>query len=325
MSTLAEHIVETLAAESIEVTVDSVQAAIDSFEEPPAKKAVAKKVVAKKATTVHTCEYTVNGKEETYICGKTAKNEHDGMWYCGTATSGHYKSASSKPAAKAKAKAKATPKAAKATAAKSKAVSLVNKVTKKVQIAADEVSPGVWADLAHFRLAINQDTKEVYGIVDEDNETILPLTEEALAFVEAHGITIQEGTETTPAPKSKTLAAKAKVAPKSKAVPAKTSKVAPKSKAVPKSKSVEPTEEDDTTLEELQQNIEEALVEPETDEVAENVEEETDVTLELEEEEPAVEENVEGGDEEQPDIEETDEGEALEEEPEEEEEAGEDE
>jgi len=228
---LADHIVASLLEQSYEVPVETIQEALDSFVSPSGD--------AEEADSeVHTCERTVNGQTGPYICGKECKNEVGGMWYCGTENSGHYKSALSAekkapvaPKGKGKGKGKGKIVASKASpkgkAAKSKSSALVAKITKMQQIDFHEVVPesGLWIE-PEFRVIADPETNEVYGILAEDNETILELTDDALKYAEVHGFTVREGSMPTPAPKRK---GKASVS-KGKAVAAKTS-AAPKGKA----------------------------------------------------------------------------------------------
>jgi hypothetical protein len=354
MSSLAEHIANQLNEEGVDVSTEQIQSHMDSYVEEPAPKAKAgKKVVAKskasKEPEVHTCERTINGKDGSRICGKNAANELNDMWFCGTEKSGCYKTAMSKsaPAPKAKAaKGKAAP------VAKAKASNVIQKVQKKERLNLVEVpqGSGIWVDLVHFRMVYSQDPKETYGILDEDDETILPLTEEAVAFAEAHNVPIREVKKAAKSkvvakakvvPKGKVVAEKvvAKVAPKAKVV-AKgkvvaekvVAKVAPKSKVVAKAKAApkgkvtaKTSKKDEELLEDLQNEAEDVETEP-------NVEEDEDVPVE-EEEAPEIDlgdgeepEPVgEGEEEDAPDVEEVDEGEAADEEEVEEEEDVEDE
>ena len=365
---LAEYIAEQLVEEGLEVSSEQIQGYIDAHaelqEEAPAPKAKGKaakstpaKVAPKakapakaakgksKEKVAHTCERTINGKDGSRICGKTANNELNDMWFCGTEKSGCYKSALGKaPAPKGKSAAPKAKTVAKG-ASKGKASAVVQKVQKKERLNLVEVpaGSGVWVDLNHFRMVYSQDPKETYGLLDEDDETVLPLTEEAINFAEAHNIPIREA-----APKSKGKAkgkavakstpAKAKAAPKGKAKtapPAKTAKTPAKAKAAPKGKakaSKKAVDEDEEVLEELQQDAEDVEVEPE-------VEEEEDAPVEEEEEVPEIdlgdedaggadeeeEPNVEEEDEDEPDIEEADEGEAADDGADEEEEEGDEE
>jgi len=346
MTTLAEHIAAQLAEEDVEVSSEQIQSHIDSYEEPapkgkaapkatakgkaaPKGKAPAAKAVAKgkKASTKtsdeeeeHTCERTIGGKEGSRICGKKAKNELNDMWFCGTEKSGCYKSALGKAATAPKTKAKVVP--AKGSA-KGKAAGVVQKVVKKERISLTEVpsGSGIWVDLNNFRTVYSQDPKEAYGILDEDDETILPLTEEAVAFAEAHGLPIRKKTTKTtakPVPKGKAVAkAGGKPAPKGKTAPIKAvpkgKAVAPKGKVAPKAKSSKKApQDDDELLEELQQEADDVEVEPDVEEEGEvPAEEEEDPEIDLGEADDAGEE-VEEDD--APDVEEVDEGEAAEEE-----------
>lgn len=361
MTSLAEYISEQLAENNeVDVPPEQIQGYIDSHinsvleEESPApkKKAAAKTSTkakgSKKTDEKHTCERTINGKEESRICGKNASNELDGMWFCGTEKSGCYKSALSKSPAKASAKATGKAGGVKAPiakgASKGKPAVVVQKVQKRERLNLQEIpeGSGIWVDLKNYRMVYCQDPKEVYGILDDDDETILPLTEETITFAEGHGIPIRAAapktktsskkvppkskvTETKASAKGKNVAtkvsakaqAKAKVstktvvksAPKAKtAVKSKTP--APKAKASPKKSKTAPVEaSEDEILEDLQQEVEDVEVGDATDEEAPEID--------LGDEEEEVPEEVEASAEndpedlEDPDLEEADEGEAA--------------
>lgn len=375
---------------------------------PPAK---GKKVVV---VENHTCEATVNTKTDgAKICGKNARNEHNGMWFCGTEKSGHYKSAIT--AAKKEPVKKAAPTAdvkkvpaAKGADAKAKTTALVQKVVKKEKLDLHVVTPGsgVYVDLKHHRITFDKPSQEAYGILDEDNVTILPLTEEAIAFLQAHNIAFRQdesevipekpvakpkapakpaavptkapvkpAVAAKPAAPAKPAAAKPAAVPakpaapvKAPAKPAAAPVKAPAKPVVPtkapakpaapaakppakpaapakapakpaapakgvKPKIDAPTTEDEEMLDQLKQDVEDAVTEvdetePDAEEVQEDVQEEADVVeaeidLGADEEEPAVEEEADVGEEaengeESPDLEEVDEGEAAEDEGEEE-------
>lgn len=344
---LAAHLASRLAEDfEIEIDEDQVQTYITEHEAPKAKKAAAKSKTTTKKTSddKHACAHLVNGKDGARICGANAKNELNGEWFCGTDKSGHYKTHLSKTEKSAPAK-----KAPKATSGPAKAKQLVDKVVKKEGLDLHEVpaGSGVWVDLKHHRIVVDPDTEEVVGVLDEDNETILPLTKKASAFAEAHNLTIREAKKApkgkavapaktsaktptkkapvakaappakTPAKKAPVAKAAAKAAPPAK-TPAKKAPVAT-AKAVPPAKGkkapakkVQFEEEEEEVLEDLIQEVAEAEVEGEEEEVEVEVEEEP-----KEEEEP--EENVdedEGGDidlgddvEEEPEVEENNEDE----------------
>jgi hypothetical protein len=348
---LSEHIAEQLSQEGIEVSSEQIQTYIDSYEAPkPKAKAVAKKVapapkakVAKKAKTVeetkpkakvapkskakkvsseedeaaevHYCEHTIRGKDgTTRLCEAVAKNEVDGSWRCGTESSGHYKSALA-AAAKAAAKTK-TAKGVPKTAAKSKATDILKKTVFKKNVLNIQQVDGVWIDL-ESRIAFEEDTRVPYGILDEDNETILPLTDESARYLEAHNHPVPVITKKAAkvVPKAKT----GKVAPKVVTKVAPKAKVASKTKAkvVSKAKAKKVVEEE--LVEELQQGVEDADVgediEPEAEEGVEGVvEEDAEAEIDLGgdgETEPQAEEDQEEGGDDGPDVEEVDEGEAV--------------
>lgn len=302
MTDLAEHVFNCLVDIVGEdaLTLEQVQEAVSSFETPKksAKKTTAKKTAEKasKVPETFTCDYVINGKDGNQrVCGKNAKNELDDCHYCGTEKSGCYKSMLGKAAAAPTAKKAKSAKVTKAATSK-----VVQKVIKTAKINLNEVpsGSGVWVDLKNHRMVYTQDPREAYGILDDDDETILPLTEEAATFAEVHNINIRAKKAAKKAPAGKTVAktpAKSVKASSAKTAPAKATpaKAAKASKAVPvqKGKTKKNVSEE-----------EEILVEEE----AENVEEEEgeEVEIDLGEEEP---QEAEAVDDEEPDIEEVDE------------------
>lgn len=257
---LAEHIAVQLEEEGVEVTAEQIQCHIDSYVEKPVKpKSASKKVSESKKTSAkttpktkpssaktstkssakdldHTCEYNIKGQDPR-ICGAVAKTEFQGKWYCGTEKSKHLKMvmATSKPSENTKDKS-----AKNAKIAKEKTSNLTNKsVFKKNRLSISEVSPGIWADLSHYRIAYDRDTHVAYGVVADDNETVEELTDEALRFLEAHNIPIRAEIHLDQPPKKVVPKATSKVSAKS--TPKKTvSKASPpppsKTKLVPKTK-----------------------------------------------------------------------------------------
>ncbi len=351
MATLAEHISSNLWANfEIETPPEIIQEYIDSFEVPkktvkkavPAKtqdkKAVAVKTVkssaksSAKSAAAKTCEKLINTKNgEPRICGKNSTNEVDGHWFCGTEKSGCYKSALAKAPAKAVAK-KVTPaaqaKGALVAKTKAKVGTLAQKVLKNDSINLKEIKKGsgMWVDLRNHRMVYTKDPQETFGVLDDDDETVLPLTEDAICFAEAHGVAIGE----PPAPKkaAKKVPAK-KVTVKPVPVTAKkaVTKVAAKKAPVAKKGKKAPVDQDDEILEDLQNEVDAAgaeeepvLSEGEDDGVViEDAAEAEDIEIDLGDDDAAgAEEDLEveedaGADEENttPDVEEVEEGEAA--------------
>ena len=153
------------------------------------------------------CAYTINGKDGARPCDLRGKFELDGKWYCGTAEKGHYKSAlaavkktpaKSKTATSKTAKTTSTkttsaktvaPKTKEAPAKSAKASALISKVVKQQQVNLIEVG-GYYIEPGS-RVIIDCDTQEATGHLDDDNETVLPLTEDDASFCETHNIIIR--------------------------------------------------------------------------------------------------------------------------------------
>lgn len=351
MSTLAEHILAALTEEGLETTVESIQAAIDSFEAPkpkakgkakasgkactkattstkPAPKAKAKSKARPKveeeagddgeeiATESHSCEYTQNKKSGAEVCGKSASNTVGGMWYCGTENSGHYKSALANAA-------KAAPKGK----AKGKAATLAAKIVKTKKLDLQEIpeGSGVWIstnpDAGRIAFEKKGNSAVAIGVLDEDDVSLLPLTKENVTFLETHNLEIRD--DALKPKKGKVVPAKAgKVAKGKTAAPVKAAKGADKpapkakgaaKKAVPKAKAAPKAK---GTAKAKAKAVEEEL-----EEAVEDAAEDAEAELDLGEED--VDADAEGGDagtadadaveeDDSPDIEEAEEGEAAE-------------
>jgi hypothetical protein len=155
----------------------------DVDEEPKVKK------TSKKDAKGHTCEYTIKGKDGPRICGKPAKNEVEGMWVCGTENNGHYKSAlGASEKVKAKSKGKDSPKPKVVPKGKGKVITQKFSKNSKIQVHETATGSGIFIELETRICFDKKNPKEAYGILDEDNETILPLTQEAIDFLEAHNL-----------------------------------------------------------------------------------------------------------------------------------------
>lgn len=175
------------------------------------KTPVKKEVVIKTPPIVnekHTCERIPRGKKDA--CGKRAKNFiEDGEekhWYCGTEKSGCYKTVTG---AKAKVSAKAvtstpnhkpkktnipTTNRGRKEASDSKSASLIHKIVKQKKLEIKSVkSKGktYWINLEN-RILFDRYTKEAYGVLDGDMETILPLQDSDVRWLEAHGVSIRK-------------------------------------------------------------------------------------------------------------------------------------
>jgi hypothetical protein len=178
-------------------------------------KTTAKKTPAKKNTdNDHTCERIKKG--QTDVCGKKALRSlgdgEDEHWYCGTEKAGCYHSelnvavkkdvenkivskkqsaaGTKKPTGKA---ATAIKKTAGAEVAKNLLKS-VNHVKDLNIISITTKSHGkVWFG-KESRALVDRVKKEFYGILDDDDDTILPLDKETIRMLEAAGQNIRQTT-----------------------------------------------------------------------------------------------------------------------------------
>jgi hypothetical protein len=178
---------------------------------PPKKVGEKKEIPKKEVLTINKCERIKRGKEEP--CGSNAKlsiKSEDGVehWYCGTLKSGCYNSilGASKRQTKTvplnttksenvgnKPKSNEPMKVKKDfTNVKSK--SLLNSVIQKKDliIKSIEIKNGkLWIDHA-TRILFDRKTEEAYGLLDEDNETILELSDKYIRLLEASNILIKK-------------------------------------------------------------------------------------------------------------------------------------
>ena len=148
-----------------------------------------KKKVSDVAPAKRTCDRIPRGKDEP--CGKTAKNELDGKWYCGTEKSGCYKSMISE---KVKAKSTDEPKS-KSKAAKGKNgdeildETLVGKTVKKST--AFHAKKVVLPDGTEIH--VDPKTKIVFhrdrtAIGSLNKDKIVPLSDEQIRILETNNI-----------------------------------------------------------------------------------------------------------------------------------------
>jgi hypothetical protein len=383
-STVAELIIEELG---LEVDAETLQDAIDrhrpatkpKVEALPKAKPSSKKSAA---AEVHTCEYTITpaGKPAS-ICGKNAKTEFNGMWYCGTEANGHLKTMITK-AAKVGSDRKSAPKVgsdrksapktggraksavpAKGSKAipsrkvceepetnalplgssvlrtvppKARVAGLIKKVIEKreeINLARHHLSDGtvvfVYWDQ---RIVFDGQTNEAYGVLDEDDDTILELTDAAIRFLDAHNLH-RKANEPKRAAKAK-VASKAPSKSAAKAPPAVNGKgskdrivakavsskivsaaKAPKAKTTPTTKVVVAPKASRGSLireQEVEEEPDAEEVEGDDGEGGAEDDVETNFALDEVEEEPdANEVDDEGGEDGQEDVIEDDEGEAL--------------
>ena len=169
----------------------------DDEEEPAPKKGGKKSKVEDKV-----CQYVIQGKDgKSRPCETLGKNQHQGKWYCGTEKAGHYKMVCAKDAKEAPSK-----------TAKPKGV--LRKVVARQQLNVARVAEtDLWIDL-ESRILFDRDTKEAYGLLDDDDETILPLTDDNVRFLESHNVPIKEDTAVSKGKKGVATKASAKKASK---------------------------------------------------------------------------------------------------------------
>ena len=218
MSTFEDRLADHLSTE-LKVDVQDVLDAMNSFginekQSAPSKKKVPKsnevvktstkkaeppKIVSqKKNAEVHTCERIKKG--QTDECGKNAKRELkvNGvmMWLCGADKSGCYAAAVKSNIAKdieievneakiTKGTKKPAPKgvSSKADAAKS----LINKITPEdMKTATVKTSKGKLVYETTRRYLWDSSNNEFYGVLGDDNETIIDFKPEDIKWIEAH-------------------------------------------------------------------------------------------------------------------------------------------
>lgn len=209
---LAQHM-----ADKLNVDIDDVIGAFDSFvsgDAPKAKVAPAKSKAAPKAktsaaTSGSTCERYKRG--QTDPCGKAAKRtvaDAEGVdhWYCGSDKSGCFSimlKASSEKALSdsgtkkttgATSKKKAMTNESRKEIANTKSESLLRKVTQTKKLSTMSIVTSsfgkIWYD-KNTRVLFDKVTHEAYGILDESNEKILPLDDENIRWLEASNYTIR--------------------------------------------------------------------------------------------------------------------------------------
>jgi hypothetical protein len=128
------------------------------------------------------CEYVkTTGKSKGDVCGKTAKNEHKGKWYCGVVKSDGTSTACIK-IIKGKEKL-ASP------AMTSLAISSVfnNK------IALEKV--GEFNITKLHRIVVNKEKHEALGILNKDNKTLSKLNNEQIKYAESKGLIVRDNDE----------------------------------------------------------------------------------------------------------------------------------
>lgn len=181
----------------------------------------AKKTVSTKkdAGDIHTCEHLK--PKQKVICGKTARNfieQENGnkAWFCGTEKSGCYATELKAKTKKEmeitsviKTNAKTTPKpkgAQKGTNAdrnlesEKRSKSLIDTVAyhRSFNVVSHKTADGKSVHIEKkLRALVDKTTDEFYGILDEDDKTILPLTKEVIRTIEGNGCHIRHETNKT--------------------------------------------------------------------------------------------------------------------------------
>jgi hypothetical protein len=177
-------------------------------EAPPSKKPV--KNEDTKTNEKHTCERVKKGQTEK--CGKNAmrfiEDGNKKRWYCGTEKAGCYlselnvkaKKDSEKEAIPANTKTASTKKSSsvpktntdRKLLSENKSKSLVQTVIKQLDILPKKVNGKTIHMEKVSRALIDPQTREFYGILDEDNQTILPLDAKTIKMIESSGHTIRQ-------------------------------------------------------------------------------------------------------------------------------------
>lgn len=152
-----------------------------------------------KGDILHKCDYIPQGKTEK--CGKNAKNELDGKWYCGTEISGHFSSI--KKSANKKVPPKKTEGSIKSSGVPKKFSK--NNVLHLIEIGDHTIEQ-------ETRICLDRENQEGYGVLDKDNITVKPLTDENIKFLSAYNYKVREKKNKAP------LIAK-KVVPPNKTTP----------------------------------------------------------------------------------------------------------
>lgn len=252
-SLLAAHL-----AKKLDVSIEDVTEALESFSPksepmvvskkktepkkavtPPPKKQVKDAPVAKKTDKTvekHLCERIKKGQSEK--CGKNAsKCIEEGKkkrWFCGTEKGGCYhselnilaKKESEKESVSKNAKSTATKKSSapktnedRKVSSEVKSKSLVQKVIKQLDILPKKVNGKTLHMEKISRALIDPNTREFYGILDDDNQTVLPLDSKTIKMVESAGHTIRQEKAVKTQHKSRESHDTAKSKPEKKVVP----------------------------------------------------------------------------------------------------------
>jgi hypothetical protein len=147
----------------------------------------------------HTCGYTVKVDGVSKACGKNAKNEVDGMWYCGTGKNGHHKSALARVAKSAPPAESSKPSVIKESKKLEELVAKKVDRTDKTKIEMQQVG-GVWI-VPSNRIIFDKKTQKATGFVlGKDNKKQTPLSKKDIEWLEAMGYQIAKEAKTPPPP-----------------------------------------------------------------------------------------------------------------------------
>ncbi len=192
---IAKKITPSTSESKIVTSVKQKTAVVAKPETKPAKPA------AKEES--HTCCRVKKG--QTDQCGKPAKRSIDNKWYCGADKSGCYaaqlainaKQSITETVAKPKATGKSAAQKASSTdrktASEKNVTNLLEKVIqqKKIQVASINTK-------SHGKVSMHRETRavcdrdsEFYGILADDNDTILPIDAKTRKFLEGNNYTIK--------------------------------------------------------------------------------------------------------------------------------------
>ena len=213
-------------ANEVNCDVKELENAIESFSltsDEPIVSSKKEKSKTKSAEKDHTCERIPRGKTDP--CGKKAKNNADGHWYCGTEKSGCYKSILGALTRKTKAdaakplatttrgpKKKPTLKEKKKNA-DAKSQNLIDRVIKRKKLQLKKITVGGkvrWIE-HNRRILIDRATNEAYGELSKKNK-IVPLSDKNVRFLESSNISIRKDDSEETTGSKKKAALKKKIA-----------------------------------------------------------------------------------------------------------------
>jgi len=210
MRDIAEKVVEFFSAKLDAGTDVQKKELVDAFmnsQIPELKATVVKKTVTKRASSsassecTNKCCYVIKKKDGTMeVCGKNAKNELDGKFYCGPADkAGHYQSTvklvvKKNPApftrsatAPAKSSTVGQPTLGTSNGAQSLLLKLQQNRAPGSNVAYKV--PGTdYFIIREKRILMNIKLNEAYGILGEDNKTVKPLDSEAITYLKERNI-----------------------------------------------------------------------------------------------------------------------------------------